>query len=145
MSAASTGAEPFVKEAEEKRAVEILKLAGTGGGAHLGELVGQVGFVAVEERFFLDEPDEHEPVEHQRGIPRAVGGAGQAGDEPGKRLLLLGEFAIEAFDNALGEGTALLHALKHIGQREQFLFLEREDEMVEALGERLAGGTRGEV
>ena len=55
----------------------------------------QVVFVAIQKAFFLDEIDEHQPVEHERGVPRAVCRLVQPGDEGGKSVVLGFEFVVE--------------------------------------------------
>ena len=64
---------PFVEQAEQEVAVEGVELVLALFLLAAVEPVAEVIGVAVEEALALDEIDEHQAVEHDGGIPLAVG------------------------------------------------------------------------
>src|SRR5262249_10946761 len=94
-------AEPFMKEAQEEVTVEGVELVLAMLGPHAREPVAKVAAVAVQEALALDEIDEHQPVQHHRGIPLAVGGLRNAGDELEKHCVLFLKTIVEALGDSL--------------------------------------------
>ena len=76
--------------------------------------------VAVEEALALDEVDEHEPVQHHRGVPLLVLLDGNARDELEESGVLLAELVVEAFGNPL-DVEGLTGATGNVDERRGFL------------------------
>ena len=126
----------LVEEPQQEQPVEAVEPAATPPPAQALQAVAQVVPVAVEEAALLDEVDEHHPVEHQRGVPFAVRGGGDAFDEVEERAVLLLEAVVEPAGDLLDvEGSA--HAARHVHDGEVFFFVQGEDELVELLDQRL--------
>ncbi len=119
-----------MEEAQQKMAVEgkkgrsmlrpyILALL------HQTQLDAQVVVVSVQETLFLDEVDEHQAVEHERGIPLTVGFSLDALDELEKG----GVFGLEAIVEPPGD-TVHIEGLpgtpSHMSNGESLFFLQRE-------------------
>ena len=90
--------QPFVKQAQQELAVETLELVGAVLFLHHLQAVAEVVLVAIQEALLLDEVDEHQPVQHQGGVPVPVALFGDSGDE----LLEVGQLFAEPFIEALG-------------------------------------------
>ncbi len=102
------------------------------------EPVAQVKAVVVQETLLLDEVDEHQAVEHHRGVPLAVVFQGDAVDELQEGGVFLLEQLVEAFgDTVHVEGGP--HPTGDFGLREVFFLGEREADALEFLQEGVAG------
>ena len=108
--------------------------------------MGEIVLVAVElaapaarqQAFFLDEIDEHEAVEHERGVPFAVGLGGDALDEGEEFVVFFLEAVIEAFGDALGVERGA-HAGGDDGGTKLVFFRDAEGQRLQFLREQFAG------
>src|SRR5208337_5177858 len=89
----------FVKEPEKKVTVKAQKLVLPLPLQDHLEAVLKVPSIAIKESFLLNEIDEHQPVEHERGIPLPVGIDWDALDE----LQEAGVFLLELVVELLGD------------------------------------------
>ena len=81
--------------------------------------------------------DEHHAVEHQGGVPFAVGRFLYAFDKAEKGLMLFLEAVVEAFGYFLDiEGGA--HAAGNVHERQVFFLVEGEEDGFQFLDERFA-------
>src|SRR5262249_14977237 len=92
-------AEPVVKKLEQEVAVK----RGRAAWFHRSSMEPRSeGFaVAVEEPLALNEVKEHQPIEHERGIPFAVARVGDAGDALQQRGAVVVGFPVEALGDPL--------------------------------------------
>src|SRR5438874_1388751 len=107
------------------REVSVFRFAGC-------EFVAQIIDVAAEESFFLDEVDEHQSVQHYRGIPALKLIVGNAVDELQKR----GVFFLEAFIETLRDLLDIesrAGANRNIDKREVFFLGQLERNTLELL------------
>ena len=88
-------AEAFVEQAEQEVAVEGVELVLALFLLAAVEPIAKVIVVAVEEAFALDEIDEHQAVEHDGGIPFAVGHLADAVNELEEGFAVGVEVAVE--------------------------------------------------
>ena len=86
----------LVEQPQQEVAVEGEELAPCPGAPGHPEAILEVVCVAVEKTFALDEVDEHQPVEHERGVPFSVALLGDALDERQERCVLSLEMVVEA-------------------------------------------------
>ena len=115
-----------MEQAEQEVAVEGIELVLALFLCAQRQPVAQVVAVAVEKALALDEIDEHQAVEHDRGIPLAVGALGDAVDELEKRRMLLLELVVEALGHALHvKGRPRARCVTSVSVRVLF-FVERE-------------------
>ncbi len=125
-------AQPFVEQAAQKLAVKAVELALACCLLHLLHAVLQIVLVSVQKAFFLDEIDEHQPVEHERGVPRAVCRLVQSGDEGGKGVVLGLELVVKTFGDLVAvEGAA--QAGDDVGEGDGLFFFQRPDDLRELL------------
>ena len=136
----------FVREAleeqrEQKIAVETVPPAALA----RRQLVLQVIRVAVEEALLLDEVDEHQAVQHHRGVPGPVVVNGDAADE----LQEVGVLALEIFVELLGDllqVEGLGHLARHRADGNPAVGVELfqlEGDAGEFLQQRVAGLSAG--
>src|SRR3989337_2724 len=102
------------------------------------EPVTQVVAIAVEKSLALDEIDEHQPVEHHRGVPLMVLLDGNAGDELEERGVLLAELVVEAFGNPL-DVEGFTGATRYIDERKGFFLRQAEGNRLKLLDQGVAG------
>ena len=131
-------AEAFVEQAQQEVAVEGVELVLALFLLAAAQAVAEVVAVAVEKALALDEIDEHQAVEHDRGIPFPVGALGDAVDELEEGRMLLLEPVVEALGHAL-HVQAGPHPARDVGQRECFFFVERKGDCTKFLDESVAG------
>src|SRR5213083_2378351 len=131
-----------MEEAQQKMAVEgkkgrsmlrpyILVLL------HQTQLGAQVVVVFIKEALFLNEIDEHEPIEHERGVPLAIGFGLDTFDELEEGRM----FGLKAVVEPLGDAIhveGLPGALSHRRNGEGLFFLQREGDGLELLNQRIA-------
>ena len=90
-----------------------------------------------EKTLALDEVDEHQPVEHERGVPLSVALVGDALDERQEGRVLSLEVVVEASGDPVAvEGIA--QAEDHAGQGEALFFIQWEGDGFQLLDERIA-------
>ncbi len=105
--------------------------------AHGVEAVAQVVGVVVEEAAFLDEVDEHHAVEHEGGVPFAVGRFLYTFNKAQEGLMRFLEAVVEAFGDLFDiEGGA--HAAGNVDERQVFFLVEGEEDGFQFLDERFA-------
>ncbi len=131
----------LMEQPPEELAVERVK-AGSGfavpelAGRYAPEPVLQIRWVAIEEVLLLDEIDEHQPVEHQRGVLGPLPLVRQPLDEPLEHVALCLEVVVELFRDLVSvEGLA--ESVQRRDQPECLLLLEREGDRLEALDQVL--------
>ena len=93
--------------------------------------------IAVQELLLLDEIDEHEAVQHKRGVPLAVGHGGNALNESQKTLVLF----LEAFVETLGDALhvkSLLHLAGDINNGQLLFFFEADSQILDLLDQRVS-------
>jgi hypothetical protein len=131
-------AEPFVKETQKEVSVERVEPVLAMFGTHPIQPVAEVVSVAVEETLPLDEVDEHQAVEHDGGVPLAVGTLGDAGGELEKGRVFLLKSVVEALGDAFyveaGAGAA-----GDIRQGNPVLFFQSERDGLQLLEQRVPG------
>src|SRR2546425_6683196 len=130
-----------MEEAQQKMAVEgkkgrsmlrpyILALL------HQTQLGAQVVVIAIKEALFLNEIDEHEPVEHERGIPLTIGFGLDTFDELEEGRMFGLKAVVEPPGDAIHvEGP---DALSHRRNGEGLFFLQREGDCLELLNQPIA-------
>ncbi len=133
-----------MKQPKEEGAVEGLELVHPLGLPHHRQTVSEVVRVVVEKALFLDEVDEYQPVEHQGRVPLQVRvGLDAIGQfEEGCTLGLepVVEFLGYLADIKGGAGTS-----GDVDDRDSFLFVKADGDLVEPLNERVAGLADAEV
>ena len=115
-------AQAFVEQPQQELAVEPLELVGAVLFLHHLQAVAQVMLVAVQEALLLDEVDEHQPVQHQGGVPVLVTLRGNSGDE----LLEVGQLLAEPLVETLGyalDVQGLAESLGYVGDSQAAFFL----------------------
>ena len=127
--------QPFVEQPAQEQAVEAVELAAAFGLRHGGEAIAEVVRVVVQEAALLDKVDEHHAVQHQRGVPLAVGHVPDALDEAEKRLMLLLETVVEALGHLL-HVERLGDPRGGVRDGEALLFFESEAQVFELLRQR---------
>ena len=133
-------AEAFVEQAEQEIAVEGVELVLALFLLAAVEAVAEVIGVAVEEALALDEIDEHQAVEHDGGIPFAVGDLADAVNELEEGFAVGVEVAVERLGDALDvERGAGAFGDGDGGQSPCFLFFERDVEDLQFLEQGVAG------
>ena len=102
--------------------------------------------IAIKESFLLNEIDEHQPVEHERGIPLPVGINRNALDELQEVRVFLLELVVELLGDLVavecvaqgeddpGEGQPFLRTQ---GKRDQLEFLDQGVAGLSGRGERV--------
>ena len=127
-----------MEQPQQKYPVEAVELAVALLSAHSLQAVAQVVGVTVEKAALLDEVDEHHPVEHQRGVPFAVGDGRDALDEVQEGLVLLLEAVVEPPGDRLDvEGST--EPAGHLDEGDALLLLrQRKDQVLELLDQRFA-------
>ena len=126
--------QPLVKQPQQKETVKAVEPLGAVPLAHNVEAVTQVVAVVVEKAAFLDEIDEHHAIEHQRGVPFAVGHFLDTLNEAEKVLMLILETVIESLGYFLDvEGSE--HVASDVYDREVGLIFEGEDNPFQLLDE----------
>ena len=92
---------------------------------HALEAVAKIVAVAVEKALLLDEVDEHQPVEHQRGVPLPVGHGLDALDELQEGIVLRLEAVVEPLGDPVHvEGGA--QPGRHVDDGEVVFLIQRE-------------------
>ena len=100
--------------------------------AHLFQAVAQVIEVVVEKAAFLDEVNEHHPIQHQGGVPFAVCKVLDARDEVQKSSVFFFETVIEFFGDFIDiKGSA--YPARNIGNGKIFFFVQREGYLFQLL------------
>ena len=124
----------LVKQPEEEVAVKAQKLVLPLPLQDHLEAVLKVPSIAIKESFLLNEIDEHQPVEHERGVPLPVSIDWDALDELQEVGVFLLELVVELLGDLVavecvaqgeddpGEGQSLLGAQ---GKRDQLEFLDQ--------------------
>ena len=131
-------AQPLMEQLQEEQAVETDESALSLPLPHRFETITQVVHIVVEESTLLDEIDEHHPVQHQRGVPFAVGQVPDPLDEPQKGLMPLFEAVVEPPGDLLYvKGSP--HPARYIDDGQAFFFVQREDEILQLLDKPLSG------
>ena len=131
-------AQPFVEQAQQEQPVEGLETVPAVPGLQAVEAVAQVIDVAVEKAALLDEVDEHHAVEHQRGVPFAVGHSADAVDEAQEGAVFLLEAVVEAFGDLVDvEGGA--HPSRDVHDAQVGFFVQGEGQLFQLLDECFAG------
>ena len=93
--------------------------------AHFFQAVAQIIEVAVEKTAFLDEVNEHHPVQHQGGVPFSVSEVLDARDEVQKSRVLFLEMVVELFGDFIDiEGR--VHPAHNIANGKVFFFFQCE-------------------
>ena len=102
------------------------------------QFVKQIVRIILEKAFFLDEVDEHQPVEHRRDVPALHRFIRDAVKELGKGIALFLEAVVELLGGALHvEGSA--QPPGHIHQSQPFLFFQAEGDGLKLLQQRVPG------
>ncbi len=130
-------AQPLVEQAAQEQSIKGMKPVPACLGLNLAQAVGQIVGVAVQKTLALDEVDEHQAIQHQRGVPLPVGRAGEALDERGKALV----FGLEAVVKSAGNTVAVEGATQagnDVGESDGLFRLQRPDDGFEFLPQRFA-------
>ena len=105
-------------------------------GLHFLETVPEIIRIAIEKAFSLNEVEEHQPIQHYRGVPFVVALVWNAGDEFEKGRVLFPELFVETFRDAFVDVAG--GAACDIWQGQALFFVERDEETFEFLDEELA-------
>ena len=129
--------QPLVEQFDKEDAVEAGEPARAMLASHGLEAVAQVVGVAVKEAALLDEVDEHHAIEHQRGVPLAVGQFFDALDKVEKGLMLHLETVVKTFGDLfdIEDGA---HAGGRVDNGYIGFLVEGEDNRFQLLDERFA-------
>src|SRR5260221_857409 len=126
-------AQPLVEEFQQEIAIECMELILPPFLLHAPQLTEEVVGIAIEltwclciqETLALDKIDEHQTVEHERGIPLAISLCSNPTDEVQERSMFAFEAVIELLRDAL-DIESFCHAPGHHGHL-QALFLFQPD------------------
>ncbi|NLF73637.1 MAG: hypothetical protein GX575_31750 [Candidatus Anammoximicrobium sp.] len=105
---------------------------------HGQQPVTQVVGIVVQESFLLDKIDEHQPVQHERGVPLLVVLEGNALDELEKRRVFGLEPVVESFGDTVHVERRSCSA-SHVDNRQILLFFQREFDGGQLLDQRFTG------
>ncbi len=136
--------QPIMKQSQQEIPVESVELVLLLLLSHRLQAICEIVAVAIErkwrfcieEALALDEIDEHQAVQHQRGIPFAVALRGDAGDELQESRVFKFEPIIEFLCDALNI-ESLCDAPHHFQRAQLIFFIDGNDQRFELLAPAL--------